>query len=89
MRNAPLKKYSIFDMNRGLFQDDILVEAKTAQEAAENYLKPRKDQSVKRVDGTKQGRIIVTKYIERDGQKFQWGNRITFDVYTIAGFDDL
>lgn len=83
-KSNSLNKYSIFDIRKGIWSEDTIVEASTSIDAVRSYLKPRDNQKIKRVDGNTRGIVIVTKYSERDGKKYKSGNSITYGLVNVS-----
>lgn len=75
-----MSMYSVFDTHRPILGDETIIEANTAKEAAIKYLKPQGKQQVYRSDS---GNIVITKFIERNGMKYQRGNKLVFGLITV------
>jgi hypothetical protein len=74
-----MNNYSIFDTRRPILGDEAVVQARTAKDAAVEYLQPSVSQEVRRGDW---GTIVITKFVERDGFKYQRGNKLVFGLIT-------
>lgn len=50
-------KYSVCDLTKGIWEDELIVEASSPMSAVKRYLKPTSGQRIKRSD---YGNIVVT-----------------------------
>lgn len=65
-------RYKIFDTNRSIFADDIIIDARSMTEAVEKYLGDRlkPNQCVKKYA---KGEFVVSKY--------PYGNRFVYSIF--------
>ena len=73
-----MNRYSIYDSNKGIFEEDIIIYAKNSSEAVKQYMKENNiTGSIKR-SASNYVRFKATKTKEVDGRIYRSGNDVWY-----------